>query len=169
MELNSNEVSFRELRIEDFGTVLHWSENERFCEANGWPINRDHDELLDWWKRCVLMRRSDFIRLGMEYQNKLIGYVDLAEMKSDSAEIGIAIGESKLWNGGIGTQAVKKLIGYASEQFGISTFYGDTHETNHRSRKMMEKLGFTEVSRIGSEVYLGTEVDLVQYKLDLNG
>ena len=34
-----------------------------------------------------------------------------------------------------------------------------------RSRKMMEKLGFEEVSRNGSEVYLNKDTPLIQYKL----
>ncbi|TDM16652.1 hypothetical protein [Macrococcoides canis] len=45
---------------------------------------------------------DDFIRLGIELDDKLIGYADLAYIKGNSAELGIAIGESKLWGRGIG-------------------------------------------------------------------
>ena len=163
MKINSNEISFRKLKLEDFNVVLNWNQDEQFCEANSWPENRDNDELFQWWNWCVTKQSKDFIRLGIEYENTLIGYVDLANIKNNSAEIGIAIGESKLWHFGIGTQTIKKLMDYATEQLGITIFHGETHETNHRSRKMMEKLGFTEVSRIGSEIYLGKEAKLLQY------
>ena len=166
MVINPNEIHFRQLKLEDFHTVLIWSKDERFCEANGWQKNRDPIESLQWWKHCVTNQQKDFIRLGIEYKNKLIGYADLAEITNNSAEIGIAIGESNLWNVGIGTQTLKKLMNYATEQLGVTIFYGETHETNQRSRKMMEKLGFTEESRIGSEIYIGKEVKLVQYKFD---
>ena len=146
---------------------MDWSRDEHFCEANGWQKNRDHMELFKWWERCVANQQKEMIRLGIEYKNRLIGYADLSEIKNNSAEIGIAIGNSTLWNVGIGTQMIKKLMNYANEQFGITTFYGETHETNHRSRKMLKKVGFTEESRIGTELYIGKEVKLVQYKLFL--
>lgn len=167
MDINQNEIYFRKLKLEDFNAVVGWSRDEHFCEANGWQKNRDHMELFKWWERCVTNQQKDMIRLGIEYKNKLIGYADLAEIKNNSAEIGIAIGDSTLWNVGIGTQMIKRLMGYANEQFGITTFYGETHETNHRSRKMMKKAGFSEESREGTELYIGKEVKLVQYKLFL--
>lgn len=164
MDINRNEIYLRKLKLEDFNAVVGWSRDEHFCEANGWQKNRDHMELFKWWDRCVTNQQKSMIRLGIEYKNKLIGYADLAEIKNNSAEIGIAIGDSTLWNAGIGTLMIKKLMNYANEQFGITTFYGETHETNHRSRKMMQKVGFTEESRVGTEVYIGKEVKLVQYK-----
>ncbi|MEK4079823.1 GNAT family N-acetyltransferase [Solibacillus sp. FSL K6-1126] len=168
MDINRNEIYLRKLKLEDFNAVVDWSRDDRFCEANGWQKNRDHLELFKWWERCVTNQQKDMIRLGIEYKNRLIGYADLAEFKNNSAEIGIAIGDSNLWNNGIGTQMIKKLLNYANEQFGVTTFYGKTYETNHRSRKMMEKVGFTEESREGTELYIGKEVKLVQYKLELN-
>lgn len=167
MDINQNDIYFRKLKLEDFIAVVGWSRDDHFCEANGWQKNRDHMELFKWWDRCVTNQQKDMIRLGIEYKNKLIGYADLAEIKNNSAEIGIAIGDSTLWNVGIGTQMIKRLMGYANEQFGITTFYGETHETNHRSRKMMKKVGFTEESRTGTDLYIGKEVRLVQYKLFL--
>ncbi|BAK16930.1 acetyltransferase, including N-acetylase of ribosomal protein [Solibacillus silvestris StLB046] len=168
MDINRNEIYLRKLKLEDFNAVVDWSRDDRFCEANGWQKNRDHLELFKWWERCVTNQQKDMIRLGIEYKNRLIGYADLAEFKNNSAEIGIAIGDSTLWNNGIGTQMIKKLLNYANEQFGVTTFYGKTYETNHRSRKMMEKVGFTEESREGTELNIGKEVKLVQYKLELN-
>ncbi|MFY0742435.1 GNAT family N-acetyltransferase [Solibacillus silvestris] len=168
MDINRNEIYLRKLKLEDFNAVVDWSRDDRFCEANGWQKNRDHLELFKWWERCVTNQQKDMIRLGIEYKNRLIGYADLAEFKNNSAEIGIAIGDSTLWNNGIGTQMIKKLLNYANEQCGVTTFYGKTYETNHRSRKMMEKVGFTEESREGTELYIGKEVKLVQYKLELN-
>lgn len=41
------------------------------------------------------------------------------------------------------------------------------NETNIRAREMLERLRFREVSRIGSEKYLGTDSKLIQYQLSL--
>ncbi|WP_339198967.1 GNAT family protein [Solibacillus sp. FSL R5-0449] len=167
MVINRNEIYFRKLKLEDFNAVVDWSRDEHFCEANGWQKNRDHMEVFKWWERCVANQQKDMIRLGIEYKNRLIGHADLTEINENCAEIGIAIGDSTLWNIGIGTRMIEELINYANEQFGITTFYGETHETNHRSRKLMKKIGFKEESRVGTDLYIGKEVKLVQYKLVL--
>lgn len=47
---------------------------------------------------------------------------------------------------------------YAAKYLGITVFNTETHEINIRSRKMLERIGFKEFSRILSEEnYLGTE------------
>ncbi|MED3541693.1 GNAT family N-acetyltransferase [Bacillus toyonensis] len=127
--------------------------------------NRDKDELLQWFNHYLNKQRNDFICFGIEFSKRLIGYVDLAEIRNNSTEIGIVIGDSGLLDMGIGTQTVNNLINHAVKELRTTTFYSKTHETNLRSRKIMEKLGFTESRRIGSEIYLDKEVKLIQYKL----
>jgi len=153
------------LKMDDFHFVLNWSKDEVFCEANGWEPNRDEEELYKWWERCVNLTSDDFIRIGIEMNGCLIGYVDLACIQNKSAEIGIAIGERSLWGNGIGFHSTKLLLNYANEHLGISIFNAETHETNFRSIRMLEKLGFTEISREGSDYYLGEDVGLIQFQL----
>ncbi|WP_240035103.1 GNAT family N-acetyltransferase [Neobacillus notoginsengisoli] len=60
------------------------------------------------------------------------------------------------------------MMEYASKELGIATFYAETHEANIRARKMLEKIGFQEISRFGSEEeYLGINSPLIQYKANL--
>ena len=158
-------IKIRPITIEDYETVLKWSKDDAFCTANGWDINRNPKELYRWWLNCVNLESDDFIRMGIEFKEKLIGYADLACMKDNSTEIGIAIGESKLWGKGIGSNSVMLMMEYASREFEITTFKAETHEENIRSRKMLEKIGFKEVSRFGSEEYLGMTSQLIQYCL----
>lgn len=96
---------------------------------------------------------------------ELIGYADLASIKDHTAELGIAIGESRLWGKGIGCHSAICMMKYGAKYAGISTFLAETHEENRRARKMLEKIGFKEVSRMGSEDYLGRKSQLIQYRL----
>lgn len=162
---NDDLIKIRPLTKEDFGYVLKWSKDDTFCSANDWDKNRNEQELYKWWLHCVNNVAEDFIRLGIEMENKLIGYADLACIKNNSAELGIAIGERMLWGKGIGFNSSMRMMNYASAHFGITVFNAETHETNIRARKMLERIGFKEVSRIGSEEYLGIETKLIQYKL----
>ncbi|GGE58074.1 GNAT family N-acetyltransferase [Priestia taiwanensis] len=160
-------IILRPLKLEDYENVLAWSKDDTFCQANGWERNRNEEELHMWWERCVTNNTEDFHRLGIEGDGQLIGYVDLACIRGTEAEIGIAIGESGLWGKGIGVHSILSLIEYAEKEYSITTLIAETHEANTRSRKMLERVGFTEVSRIGVEEYMGKDSRLIQYKLDL--
>lgn len=164
---NDENIIIRPINIDDYKFVLIWSKDKNFCEANGWEKNRNPEELYQWWYDCVNNVSEDFIRMGIELNQSLIGYADLACIEGNTAEIGIAIGDSTLWGKGIGFTSAKYMIDYASNKLGINIFSAETHEANIRSKKMLDKLGFTEISRMGNEYYLGVENQLVQYRLSL--
>lgn len=159
-------ISIRRLKMTDYEAVLKWSKDDAFCSANGWKSNRNPDELYRWWLDCVNHAEADFIRMGIVLNEQLIGYADLACVKDQTAELGIVIGESELWGKGIGYYSALRIIEYAATNLAIATMTAETHEANIRSRRMLEKLGFTEVSRIGSEQYLGVSSQLIQYSLN---
>lgn len=161
---NKQLISLRPITMADFKTVLKWSQDQAFCLANGWETNREERELHEWWLRCVTNKAVDFIRVGIEENHHLIGYADLACIEGDTAEFGIAIGDSSMWGKGIGSQAALHLFEYASSERGIRRLTAETHESNNRSRKMLEKLEFQEVSRMGTEHYLGMDSALIQYE-----
>ncbi|MEN2466145.1 GNAT family N-acetyltransferase [Ornithinibacillus sp. JPR2-1] len=161
----TTELKLRPLALADYDTVLRWSRDDIFCSFNGWALHRDPEELYQWWRHCVDGNTNKFVRLGVTWQDQLIGYADLAKIADNAAELGIAIGERRLWGKGLGYHACRKMIDYGSENFGITTFYAESHESNTRSRKMLERLGFKEISRIGTDSYLGVDTQLIQYQL----
>ncbi|WP_202623314.1 GNAT family N-acetyltransferase [Alkalibacterium sp. MB6] len=163
--IKHNELILRPITLKDFETILIWSQNETFCRTNGWELDRDRNELYSWWEGLVEKLPNNLIRLGIERQGKLIGYTDLTVMSKKTAELGIAIGETDLWGKSLGYQAVKLMIEYGNNHLGINTFIAETHETNLRSRKMLERIGFEHVSKMGTENYLGEDVRLMQYIL----
>jgi len=161
---NDEVITIRPITKGDFDEVLNWSKDPVFCAANDWEKNRSKKELYKWWIYCVENQVDDFIRLGIERGNKLIGYADLAHIKGNSAELGIALGDSKLWGKGIAYKSSLIMMDYAQTHLGITVFHAETHETNVRARKMLKRLSFKELSRIGSEKYLGRECRLIQYR-----
>jgi RimJ/RimL family protein N-acetyltransferase len=158
-------LKIRPITKDDFPYVLDWSKDEHFCKANQWELNREEDELFEWWLHCVNPEVTDFVRLGIEYEGKLIGYSDLVFLDKKTAELGIAIGGSTMWGKGLGTTAALLTMEEGRKIYGITVFEAETHEDNFRSRKMLENLGFKEVSRKGKEIYLGRENQLIQYRL----
>ncbi|HLR16070.1 MAG TPA: GNAT family N-acetyltransferase [Bacillota bacterium] len=164
--INSS-ITIRPITMQDFESVLKWSKDDIFCAANDWEKNRGEQELYTWWDFCVHHPHKDFIRLGITLENDLIGYGDIVVLKEDKAELGIAIGERSRWGQGIGTRAMMCLMDVAKSHLHMTTFQAETHESNHRAQKMLEKVGFKEISRVGTEIYMGGECGLVQYSLSI--
>lgn len=164
--VTNREVHLRAIRMDDYDTILNWSKDEQFCSANDWPLNRTDEEVYTWWEQCVTTKKDHFVRLGIELHSKLIGYADLAHIRKghQSAEIGIAIGETSAWGKGFGVQAAKELMTYGYNEFSITTFHAETHETNLRAQKLLNRLGFQEISRNGTEQYLNEETKLIQFQ-----
>lgn len=161
-------INIRPITMQDFETVLKWSKDDIFCAANDWEKNRDEQELYTWWGFCVHHPHKDFIRLGITFENDLIGYGDIVVLKEGKAELGIAIGDHSRWGQGIGSQSMMCLMDVAKSHLHMTTFQAETHESNHRAQKMLEKVGFKEVSRVGTEIYMGKECQLVQYSFSIN-
>lgn len=159
------DLKLRPICVEDFEVVWKWSLDATFCSFNGWERGRTAEVVYEWWQKCVTHVGPGFIRLGIECDGKLIGYADLANIRGDTAELGIAIGETTLWGRGLATEAARCLMAHAAMTLGIQTLMAETHETNRRSRNLLRKLGFHEVSRIGSEEYMGQRAGLIQYRL----
>lgn len=160
-------INIRPITMQDFESVLKWSKDDTFCLANDWEQNRDAQELYTWWDFCVHHPSEGFIRLGIALENEIIGYGDIVLRTKNTAELGIAIGDRTRWGQGIGSQSMIRLIDYATIHLDITTFQAETHESNHRAQKMLEKVGFKEVSRNGTEIYMGRECRLVQYSLSI--
>ena len=160
----ADKVHLRPLRLQDFSRVVVWSRDMEFCFANSWEPSRAEEELYQWWANCVNGEIADFLRIGIEFEERLVGYADLANIRYGKAEFGIAVGESGLWGKGVGPAAARKLLNYAKETLGMTTIFAETHQTNSRSRKMLQKLDFQEISRMGTELYYGEETGLIQYQ-----
>src|SRR5699024_397588 len=112
----SRALKLRPIVLNDFKTILEWSQNDTFCKANGWDLNRDREELYIWWENLVNRPPEGFLRLAIEQESQLIGYADLATVKEDTAELGVAIGESELWGKGLGSKAAELMISYGTKE-----------------------------------------------------
>ncbi|GAB3059104.1 GNAT family N-acetyltransferase [Salinicoccus sesuvii] len=165
--LKLSDISLRPLYHSDFPNVLKWTKDKAFCHANGWALDRSEVELRQWWSNQVDNRDKTFSRKGIEVKGKLIGYIDIALLDKDIAELGIAIGERMLWGKGIGPKVVRHAMDIAHKDLGIITFNAETHEKNTRARNMLKKLDFKEIDSDESEEQFGPSNGTIMYQLKL--
>ncbi len=151
-------IRLRTIDMNDLPFIFKWSKDEVFCLLNEWEVNRKQEEMYGWWERCCKIQRSpNFQRLGIEYEGRLIGYADIAKIQNESAEVGIAIGESALWGKGLGTKVLTLLMDYGKEELGLKLFQAETNEVNDRSRRMLEKAGFHQIDMKGNNCFYKME------------
>lgn len=126
-------------------------------------MNRNPDELYRWWFNCVHNQSEYFIRIAIEFRNQFIGYVDLAGIQGNTAELGIATSEIELWGKGIGAHSLFLMMVFATKELGITIFDAITHEANIRSQKMLEKMEFKEIDRLDDKERRETRSEQIHY------
>jgi diamine N-acetyltransferase len=70
-----------------------------------------------------------------------------------SSEVGIFIGEKRLWSHGYGTQAMQLLLKHCFETLNLNRVALDVYENNPRAIRSYEKAGFTHEGRKRQAMY----------------
>ena len=140
---------------QDHGLMAKWLSDERVLEyvygrdnrfdlarvvAKFGPKARGEDEVVP----CIL-----------EYRDIPVGYLqyypvqDAAWYQIDTVEsvlaIDMYIGEPAHWDRGIGTKALRMLMGYLFSELGANRIVIDPHVANRRAVRCYEKSGFKKV------------------------
>ena len=72
-----------------------------------------------------------------------------------SAEVGIFIDEKQYWNQGLGTEAMKLLLGHGFETLNLNRIMLEVYSTNPRAIKSYQNAGFTIEGRKRQGMYKG--------------
>ncbi|WP_291425459.1 GNAT family protein [Deinococcus sp.] len=159
-------VSLRSLCPGDENYAAQWGQDREFCLSNGWEPGLPAGRIQAHWRGLITAPPSQFLRLGIVHNGVLVGYTDLADLVAVSGELGVAIGESRLWGQGLGTAAGQLMLRHAFGVLRLERVWAEVHEPNRRSHALMQRLGFVEIGREGTDLYRGQTVGLVQYKLN---
>lgn len=82
-----------------------------------------------------------------------------------TAEIGYMVAPEE-WNNGYATDAVSEICGYAFEERRLEKVYATVYAKNTGSRRVLEKVGFTEEGVLRKEGFAeGERVDVHRYGL----
>jgi RimJ/RimL family protein N-acetyltransferase len=79
----------------------------------------------------------------------LIGYVQATVHANGSAAIAYEIASAH-WGRGLGRRATEAMVEELANHYGVTTLFAVAKERNHRSLRLLERLGF---SRAGPEVF----------------
>lgn len=86
---------------------------------------------------------------------KPIGEIVLKQIDPEKkcCTLGISLVNDQYKNRGLGTRAEQMILEYAFDSLGMETVFADAVITNHRSRHVLEKVGFIQISSDDTFVY----------------
>ena len=84
------------------------------------------------------------------FNNEFVGLIELTNMDYlfKNCEIRYLIGETKIWNKGIATKAIKLATLYCFKKLKMKLVIADTHQDNIASQKVLRKNNFKLQGRI---------------------
>lgn len=94
--------------------------------------------------RRIMEPSEDLILFGVEYEQRLVGHVQLAliDHVERRAAVGIVIGDKSVWGQGIGRAALTMLLEYAFTVQNLERIYAEAYGFNGRSHRLLEHVGF---------------------------
>lgn len=157
--------SFEEKYLDDF---FEYASSPVVGPAAGWEPHRTIED-----SRMIMksfLESDENYMIIYKENGKLIGSVGLHHDKlrnyRNCREIGYVLSD-KYWGRGIMTEAVREVIRHAFENMGLSVLTVGHFPSNHRSCRVIEKLGFV-YEGFEADAYLcanGTRRDEERYRM----
>lgn len=144
IELESDRLTFRKFRPDDFPVVFDWLSNlENMKYRSSEPKNeREAREYLDWAIKCT--EQDDCINFRyavvLKETGALIGSCELAFTDKDPAELAWEL-HRDYWRRGYGTEIGEKLLRLGFEILTLRRIVADCNTLNRGSYRIMEKIG----------------------------
>ena len=104
---------------------------------------------------------------AMDMGGALIGVVSITPNEGGSGNIGYWLAP-QLWGGGLMSEALRAVVGYAREQ-GFTRLFADVHQGNEGSAKVLMKNGFSYTGEAETRsIPRGGMVKAWKYEMDLS-
>jgi RimJ/RimL family protein N-acetyltransferase len=137
-------VTLRALELADIDQLYDWEGDIEINILAGWGPQRSRAAYTQRYEKRITEPEKDLYMFGIEVEQRLVGYVQLAEIDTYErrAAVGILIGDKSVWGRGIATTALRILLDYAFTVRSLERIYAEVYTFNTRSLHLFEKLGF---------------------------
>ncbi len=144
MNLAGNKVRIRNITRADIPLLVKWKNDPEIADlVRGAPINTTFEIESRRYEKGL--SEYDTLRLIIELlTGSPIGFISLGSIDKENrkAEVGMLIGEKRMWNQGFGTDALVTLLRHLFLELGFHRVGLEVFEYNTRAKKVYEKIGF---------------------------
>lgn len=160
--LQTDRLILRPFTLEDTNDVFEcWESDPDVAKYMFWTSHNDIEKTKEWLAFEIgQIEKENWYRFAivLKETNELIGTVLIYfEEEVDCWEIGYNLGK-KYWSKGYTTEAVKKVMEFATEELELSQIVGRYAKENPASGNVMKKLGFQYEKDIPYECNDGTVI-----------
>jgi len=161
-------IRFRAVEREDLPRFVAWLNDPEVLQGLllYLPLSLNEEEN---WYESMMKRPTDEHPMVIEIQQAdewlpigNCGFVKI-DWRSRSGEVGIFIGEKRLWNQGYGTDAMRLLLQHGFHTLNLNRIGLDVYDTNLRAVRSYEKAGFVQEGRKRQAIFKdGKYIDILQ-------
>lgn len=161
-------IRFRAVEREDLPRFVAWLNDPEVLQGLllYLPLSLNDEEN---WYESMMKRPTDEHPMVIEIQQAdewlpigNCGFVKI-DWRNRSGEIGIFIGEKRLWNQGYGTDAMRLLLQHGFHTLNLNRIALDVYNTNLRAVRSYEKAGFVHEGRKRQAIFKGGKyLDILQ-------
>lgn len=163
--LAGRKVSLRPRRLEDAADQYRWRCDEELCSLDASiPTSFAFSEFLDRYSVEIEYPGLTWTMAIDTLDGRHIGECSLFnfDLLSNTAELGILIGEKDFWGQGYGTDAVDVLLRDIFTTSDLNRLVLRTLDWNTRAQKCFEKCGFTACGSVSSGGYHFIVMEMVR-------
>ena len=138
-------VALVALHLDDADTIAAWGDDPDFRRAAEWSNGSTRDDRSSRLRHLIETPPPDLLRLGVEHDGVLVGYVDLRGTNGHERELGYVIGGRSRWGQGLGFAAASAACAFAFEDLGLTAVTAEVAAANMRSIAILNRLGMREL------------------------
>ena len=135
------------LSEEDAADLYAYARDPRVGPITGWPVHQSLDD--SWTVLREFVKDEEELAIEDRASGHVIGAVGLHRRNPDEAtahlphrELGYCL-NSAFWGRGIMPEAARAVIDYGFQHLGLALIWCGHYDGNRRSRRVIEKCGFT--------------------------
>ena len=147
---NINYVLITEELLDDYLVMVNDIENVGRLIGRTKEVSREAES--NWIKEKIEEKACIFSMIEKK-TNEFIGNIELMDLDSDEAELGIAITKDKQ-ELGYGTESINTILEYAFNKLKLKRVFLKAYPFNLRAIHVYKKCGFKETSRTYKDIYM---------------
>lgn len=159
-------VTLRPLEPTDIETMYPWHLDYELDIYSSWGRTCSRAFFQKRWEEKLLDPPDDLITFGIEFEDRLVGRVQVAliDYEHRRCYIGILLGDRSVWGRGVGKKAVRIALDYAFTVLNLEKACAEVYDFNTRSCRLFEAVGFLQEGVLRQhELHNGARRDMYVY------
>jgi RimJ/RimL family protein N-acetyltransferase len=140
--LTGERVTLRAIERDDLPRYVQWLNEPAILAFFGPNLPMSLEQETQWYEN--MLNDGSVCNFAIEFDSQHIGGAGLSNIdnRHRSAEVGLFIGVSDMWDKGLGGDTLRTLLRYGFEQHNLNRIYLRVFAENKRAVHLYEKLGF---------------------------